>query len=470
MTSSISISELLAFVARDKSKSRAQQRSQALRQLYVFAGRDTIAGEEFGKELVDDYLSWAVKNGSSPRTIELYRAALRAVLLERYPEWESDIRKAFEKSPTRRSGATRGMNVEQLRMFGLTSLDNRDDFVQARDLFMFCVYCGGLDYNAAKSLTKDDLHDGYLWLPTGVRIVLNANIQNIITEYESEKSNMLFPFCRTMTEAAYVGRLKVIAEQLHVSKIKERHAEAKAWVAAARELKTDTEVMAACAYKRVEALTGYTGKVDNSQTNIDKAVNNVCCAVMDNTERWYAMKLRDRITTEHIQRTLLENDKFPHLRHLQTYYPMEDVKVKVGGKWKRDTKAFIKNVLFFRTKERYVGQIFSLVREMAWIFRQTNAPSSPYAVISQHDMENFQRAIRQFTDDVVVSIVESNDIAVGRKVRVLSGPFAGTEGVVEGEQLDATVPEMRNFYIRYVTNNAFKVQIEANESMLELIE
>jgi hypothetical protein len=42
--------------------------------------------------------------------------------------------------------------------------------------------------------------------------------------------------------------------------------------------------------------------------------------------------------------------------------------------------------------------------------------------------------------------------------------------VVEGEQLDATVPEMRNFYIRYVTNNAFKVQIEANESMLELIE
>jgi hypothetical protein len=149
---------------------------------------------------------------------------------------------------------------------------------------------------------------------------------------------------------------------------------------------------------------------------------------------------------------------------------MEDVKVKVGGKWKRDTKAFIKNVLFFRTKERYVGQIFSLVREMAWIFRQTNAPSSPYAVISQHDMENFQRAIRQFTDDVVVSIVESNDIAVGRKVRVLSGPFAGTEGVVEGEQLDATVPEMRNFYIRYVTNNAFKVQIEANESMLELIE
>jgi transcription antitermination factor NusG len=85
-------------------------------------------------------------------------------------------------------------------------------------------------------------------------------------------------------------------------------------------------------------------------------------------------------------------------------------------------------------------------------------------------MENFQRAISQFTDDVVVSIVESNDIKIGRKVRVLSGPFAGTEGIVEGEELDATVPEMRNFYIRYVSNNSFKIQIEANESMLEVIE
>jgi hypothetical protein len=81
-------------------------------------------------------------------------------------------------------------------------------------------------------------------------------------------------------------------------------------------------------------------------------------------------------------------------------------------------------------------------------------------------MENFQRAIKQFTDDVVVSIVENNDIAVGRKVKILSGPFEGIEGVVEGEELDAIVPDMRNFYIRYTSSNSMKVQIKVSESMI----
>jgi hypothetical protein len=447
-----------------------QQRSQALRQLKIFMGGDAIPVEEFNKELIDGYLSWAVKNGSSPRTIELYRTAIRAVLVERFPESEVEIRRAFKKSPTRRCSATRGMNVEQLRMLDQATLDERVDLMQVRHLFMFCVYCGGLDYNAAKSLTRNNLQKDHLLLPSGLQVPLNANIQTIISEYETEGCRELLPFCRTMTEAAYVGRLKVIGEILHVPKLRERHAEAKAWVAAAGEQNIATEVMAACAYKRVEALTAYSGEASDDQRKIDKAINDVCSAVVDNSERWFAMKLRERVTTERIQRFLLENDKFPHLRQMQTYYPLEDVRVRVDGKWKCDTRAFIRNVLFFRTKECYVSQVAGLVGEMAWIFRQTNAPSSPYAVISQRDMENFQRAISQFTDDVVVSIVEANDITIGRKVRVLSGPFAGTEGIVEGEELDATVPEMRNFYIRYVSNNSFKIQIEANESMLEVIE
>jgi hypothetical protein len=110
------------------------------------------------------------------------------------------------------------------------------------------------------------------------------------------------------------------------------------------------------------------------------------------------MKLSERVKPERIQQILLENDKYPYLRQLQTYYPMEDIKVRVGNKWKRDTKAYIKDVLFFRTKGRYVNQLFNLIRNSAWIFRQSNAASSPYAVILQHDMENFQRAIKQFRE------------------------------------------------------------------------
>jgi hypothetical protein len=470
MTPPIFISTLLACASKDKSRSRVQLRTSALRQLLVFVGRDEVTPEEFNKEFIDDYLSWAVKTGSSPRTIELYRSALRSLLIETYPDAEYDIKKAFEKSPVRRCAATRGMNVEQLRMLNQAVFNGREDLTQARDLFMFCVYCGGLDYNAAKSLTREVLKGDYLELPTGLNVPLNLNIRSILSMYEVEDRSELFPFCKTMTELSYAGKLKEIAMRFHLPKIRERHAEAKAWVSAAKEVKVEIEVMAACAYKRVEALTNYTGTASNDAEKIDKAINEVCRAVVDNTEHWYAMKLRDRVAPDRIQQLLLENEKYPHLRQLQTYYPMEDIKVKVGNKWKRDTKAFIKGVLFFRTRKRYVNQLFSLVHNSAWIFRQSNALSSPYAVISQHDMENFQRAISQFTDDIVVSIVENNDITVGRTVRVLSGPFEGTEGIVEGEELDATVPEMRNFYIRYTASNSMRVRIKVSESMVEVME
>jgi hypothetical protein len=447
-----------------------KQRTSALRQLMVYVGHDVISKDEFNKEFVDDYLSWAVKNGSSPRTIELYRTALRSLLLEKYPDSDLEIKEAFVKTQARRGASTRGMNVEQLRMLNQAVFSNREDLTQARDFFMFCVYCGGLDYNAAKSLTKENLQEEYLILPTGLKVPLNLNILSIVSMYEVEDSDKLFPFCRMMTESSYVSKLKEIGERFHLPKIKERHAEAKAWIAVAKELKIETQVMAACAYKSVEVLTSYTGEVSHNQSKIDNAIDEICSSVVDNSEHWYAMKLRERVKPEQIQQILLDNDKYPYLRQLQTYYPMEDIKVKVGNKWKRDTKAYIKDVLFFRTKERYVNQLFSLIRNSAWIFRQSNAASSPYAVILQHDMENFQRAIKQFTDDVVVSIVENSDITIGRKVKILSGPFEGIEGIVEGEELDAIVPEMRNFYIQYTSSNSIQVQIKASESIITVLD
>jgi transcription antitermination factor NusG len=85
-------------------------------------------------------------------------------------------------------------------------------------------------------------------------------------------------------------------------------------------------------------------------------------------------------------------------------------------------------------------------------------------------MENFQRAISQFTDDISLSIVENSEIKVGKKVRLNSGEFAGCEGVIEGEDAATNVPELRNFYIRFTSSNSFRFQISVNESMLTILD
>lgn len=469
-TFQISIPELLSSVAHDKTASRKRLRTTALRNFRYYIGRDELSSDEITKDYIDDYLTWAVKGGASPKTIELYRDAVRRILIEKYPDAEPLFKQAFKKSPTRRGAQTRGLNVEQLRALTKAEFGDYENLTQARDLFMFCVYCGGLDYNAAKALTKASVQNDYLTLPTGLKVLLSMNHRAIMGMYDIEECDELFPFCKYMSEAAYTENLKEIGERFHMPRIKDHHSEAKGWLAVASALKIDTEVMAACAYKQVDILTHYLGEVTHSQLKIDNAISEVCKAVVDNTEHWYAMKLRERITPEDIQQLLSENEQTLSLRQLKTYYPMEDIRVRVGGKWKQDTKAFIKDVLFFRTKERYVNPLFRIVRNSAWIFRQSNSPMSPYAIISQHDMENFQRAISQFTDDISFTIVENSAIKVGKKVRLKSGEFAGCEGIIESEEADANTPELRNFYIRFTSGNSFKFQIKVNESMLTILD
>jgi hypothetical protein len=470
MTSSISLPELIASTLGDKSQGRSKLNKSALRQFQIYVGRDVLSIDELTKDFVDEYLSWAVKKGSSPKTIELYRSALRTLFTEACPEAEAQIKQAFKSSPVRRGARTHGLNLEQLRLLAQASFGVREDLTQARDFFLFCVYCGGLDYTAVRALYRESVGSEYLTLPTGVKIILNLNIQALLSKYALDDCRELFPFAQGMTESAYMDKLKEIGERFRLPRIKDHHSEAKAWLSVARELQIETEVMAACAYKRVDSLTHYTGEVSDDQTEIDAAIERVCKSVVDNTEHWYAMKLRPHVTPEKILCALYDNAQYPALRQLKTYYPMEDIKVCVRGKWRQDTKAFIKDVLFFRTKERYVNPVFRIVRDSAWIFRQSNSEQSPYAVISQHDMENFQRAISQFTDDIAMSIVENSTIQVGQKVRLTAGEFAGCEGIIEGEEVDAQIPELRNFYIQFTANNSFKFQIKVCESMLTLLE
>jgi hypothetical protein len=461
---------MLSSVSCDKNATRKRLRTTALRKFRYYAGCDELSLDAISKDYIDGFLTWAVKGGSSPKTIEVYRDALRCIFVEQFPDTEAQIKQAFKKMPQRRGAKTSGLNVEQLRTLAKAEFGDREELTQSRDLFLFCVYCGGLDYNAAKSLTKASVGEEYLTLPTGLKVTLNLNIQAIISMYSVEESDMLFPFLNNMSEAAYAANLKEIGELLHLARLKDHHSEAKAWLAAARELQTNTGVMATCAYKYVDVLTHYSGETSDNQSAIDCAIKSVCNLVVDDTEHWYAMKLRDRVTPDRIQQLLCNNEHLLVCRQLKTYYPMEDIKVRVGGKWRQDTKAFIKDVLFFRTKKRFVDQLFRVVRNDAWIFRQSNSPMSPYAVISQHDMENFQRAISQFTDDITIAIVENSDIKVGKKVRLNSGEFAGCEGIIESEEVDANTPELRNFYIKFTSNNSFKFQIKVSESSLTVLD
>lgn len=459
---------MLDFIAQCKSESSKRNQKYALRSLQQYIGEDIISESQLTKDTIDNYSNWLIKTGKTNNTIELYRKELRFILTACYPELTQKIKEAFTSTPFRKSSGQEGLSVNQLQLLAKAEFGDSIELTQVRDLFIFALYCGGLDYNTIKQLTKDKINEGYLLISPSVKIPINNNIKTILSEYEDIKSPLIFPFCKTLKELEYVGFLNEIGAKLHIRRIKKHHSEAKAWISVARHCGISLPIMSVCAAKRVGILKHYTGETECSQKEIDKAINKVCLAISDNTQHWYAMKLRRSVVPEDVLEILCNNSKYTYLRNIPTYYPMYDVETRIGNKLKHATKAYISSVLFFRVRPQYVKQISELVQQYAWIYRQLNTASSPYAIISQNEMENFQRTISCFTDDVEISLIGNKEIGIGKKVKLLTGNFVGCEGIIEDEK--SSISDLRNFVIRFTSENSLRIKISVNETQIKVLD
>lgn len=155
----------------------------------------------------------------------------------------------------------------------------------------------------------------------------------------------------------------------------------------------------------------------------------VADAVSDPYPRWYAMRMRRGITPEQIAERLAQDSLRP--KEIRTYYPCEEIARRVGKKLTASTRAYIADVLFFRSDPAGVLPLFRRIGDLAWCYRTSPDPSSPYAAISDRDMRAFQRRIGQFTDDIEIAAdTETPDFSLGQQVRIASGPMAGYEGRV----------------------------------------
>lgn len=450
-----------------KYKSSINKR-YALICFHQYWGDDKLPINEFNKDVVEGYLTWLVKSGKSTNTIELYRRELRTIIKDTYPQYAEQVKEVFSRPAAKRHSRKGGLSSDMVRRLAKLQFGNRVDLAQARDTFMFSFYCGGVNFDVLKSLTKDVCDDDYIHLSANRRVAFTLNHQAIIAMYDQADNDKLFPFCSDLSNLDSQNRLKEIGDNCRMPQLAEQDAATKAWISVAKELGIDISVIAACADKPVSILSNYSGNICDEQKSKDIAINKVSRDVADNTQHWYAMRLRRRAMPEDILSILNENTRYPYLRSIQTYYPMQDVDTRVGNKLKHDTKAYISSVLFFRTKPQYVRHLSELVRQHAWIYRQINAVSSPYAVISQREMENFQRTVSCFTDDIEISLVNNSDVIIGKKVKIMTGKFAGCEGIVEDEK--NSLSDLRNFIIRFTSENSLRFKIAVNEAQFRVLE
>ena len=176
--------------------------------------------------------------------------------------------------------------------------------------------------------------------------------------------------------------------------------------------------------------------VELPQSEITRIAKQVADSITYNPEHWHVMKLRPHHTYEEV-RDRLKSAKF---KHIDYFYPQEEISRKIGKKLEFEQKPVLPYVLFFRSKDTDIAPMFKHIGDIAWCYR--NTPKGAYAVISPVEMMRFQRTIGSFTPDISIKPLGTTPgIGVGQWVRVIGGPMAGYEGEVYDILESPDVPE-----------------------------
>lgn len=207
-------------------------------------------------------------------------------------------------------------------------------------------------------------------------------------------------------------------------------------------------------------------KVSPAQLS-ERERQNIICRVAnrinDITTRWYVVNMRDRITPDAVRDSIKEN--FPSLfSQIHFFYPTHNIYRE--GKNKKRVKVeipFIPGLLFIKVKSDMVGSLMNSVRNVAWGYKQLNTPDSPYSVISQRAMTDFQKHIGMFSDDVRMEmVIQKEPLAVNDSV------------IVHGDSIDGSIGEIteiketngvKTYSIRLTHNQSFNWSVKIDDEL-----
>lgn len=160
-------------------------------------------------------------------------------------------------------------------------------------------------------------------------------------------------------------------------------------------------------------------------------LNTVASSFINNSTGWYVMRLRSGVTPD-IIRDELKYRKYPLLRQVEFYSPQKRVKKLIKKKAVAVDVPVLPGILFFRMRYDKVSKMMSVIGDLAWCYRTTNSPTSPYSTIPQREMKTFQRSVGSMTADIEMDIISSQPpLNVGDEVIIENGtPLDGQQAVI----------------------------------------
>ncbi|MCM1378728.1 MAG: hypothetical protein NC190_01315, partial [Bacteroides sp.] len=153
---------------------------------------------------------------------------------------------------------------------------------------------------------------------------------------------------------------------------------------------------------------------------------------------WYAMQLRPHVSYQ----ALTERVSASGITLSATYYPTEEIYRRTRKRLVACTRPVVAGLLFFQARAAQLTDLFAAVGDLAWGYRQTRSPRSPYARIPAAQIDCYRRTIGSFTPDMDILPAGATPLRPGDRVEIIGGEFMGHTATV-ARQLSRTIYRLK---------------------------
>lgn len=305
----------------------------------------------------------------------------------------------------------------------------------ARDIVLFGIFNGGMTLSQIATYRKDEY--------TGD----NIHLRNIVEKYSRPRNKYLFPLGQgTSTPRRVMQKVEALVGAL-LRTVGIRHTKlpesilVDMWCDIAMDCGFSSSEIAGCiaGQKITNALTFCVTPSPVSDERRSEIRAQVVEALTDNPVRWYAMHLRRHTEFKTLTDRLSEKDIVLD----EIYYPMEEIFRKVGRKKVFESRPVISWLIFYRARITQLGKMFHEIGDLAWGYRYLRDVRSPYAVISDREVRDYQRAIGTLNPSTQILADDEVEFNKGDYLMLLGGPMNGRHGVFIAEKKEKGDPSGR---------------------------
>ncbi len=174
--------------------------------------------------------------------------------------------------------------------------------------------------------------------------------------------------------------------------------------------------------------------------------------------RWYAMRLRPRVSYEDLTDRLSALGASITIPEL--FYPCREIAKRIGRKIVFSSEPFISQVVFFRMRYADISGLFGSIGDLAWCYRSGSGSDSVYSAISESSFSAFQQAIGRFTSGMLQSPAPEERLSLGDDVVIVGGNCQDQSGEIiklEESGVDGMVTYLVRIFNRLTSNFTVRV-------------